>query len=111
MKTPTVEITKGLANIRQLRRIFLTVLFTFPLVVAGVTVWMQLSNSRYPMIVLLALFFGGMFIQNRLHKHKCPGCHDFFFVQTVTKENYTPYSSISFPPQKKCQNCGLVLYN
>lgn len=101
---------KGLAHIRKMRRIFLFILFSlFPIFVVTM-ISIERFKSWLPIILPVSLFFLGIFVQNRLHKQKCPNCNAFFFVQTVTRRNYTPASSISFPPQKKCQNCGVALY-
>ncbi|MEZ4528667.1 MAG: hypothetical protein R2941_22365 [Desulfobacterales bacterium] len=105
------EINRGLAHIRRLRRIFLSVLFSLFPILALTMAYIRRSGNWFPIIFPAFLFFFGMFIQHRLHKRKCPRCNDFFFVQTVSKDNYAPASSISFPPQKKCRNCGLVLYH
>jgi len=111
MKPSKQDIEKGLADIRKRRKIYLFILFSFLPILVIVMSYIEKTDIWYPIILPVALFFFGMFIQNRLHKSKCPRCHEFFFVQTVTRENYTPLSSTSFPPQKKCQNCSLVLYN
>lgn len=82
----------------------------FPILVLTM-VYVERFKTWYPIIFPVFLFFLGMIIQNKLQKKKCPKCNSFFFVQTVSKDQYTPASSISFPPQKKCQNCGLTLYS
>jgi len=105
------EIARGLANIRKLRRVFLFVLFSFFPILVLVMLSIERSGNWLPIILPAFLFFFGMFVQYRLHRQRCPRCRDFFFVQTVTKDRYTPESSISFPPQKKCRSCGLVLYD
>lgn len=94
-----------------MRRIFLFILFSFLPILALIMAYIERSKNWLPILLPSFLFILGMFIQNRLHKMKCPKCNAFFFVQTVSKDNYTPSSSISFPPQKKCQNCGLTLYH
>ena len=111
MKASIHEINSGLADIRKMRRIFLFILFSFFPILVLTMAYIERFKTWFPIILPAFLFFLGMLIQNRLHKQKCPRCNSFFFVQTVTKDNYTPCSSISFPPQKKCQNCGLALYS
>jgi hypothetical protein len=108
--TPSAQdIDKGLNRIRRLRRIFLFILFSFIPLTMLIMAYVVRSQNGWAILVPVILFFVGMGIQHHLHRSKCPKCKAFF-VQAVTKENYTPLSSISFPPQKKCQNCGLVLY-
>ncbi len=111
MKASIDEINRGLAHIRMMRRIFLFILFSFFPILVLTMASLERFKTWLPIILPAFLFFFGMIIQNRLHKQKCPKCNDFFFVQTVSKDKYTPVSSISFPPQKKCQNCGLTLYH
>lgn len=94
----------------MLRRVFLFILFSYLPILALTMACIFRFGSWLPIILPALLFFVGMFIQNRLHRQKCPRCGSYFFVQTVTSENYTPFSSISFPPQRRCQSCGLVLY-
>jgi len=110
MKAKTHEINQGLAKIRKLRRLFFFILFSFLPIIALTMAFIARFDNWYPIILPGFLFFFGMFIQNKLHKVKCPKCKDYFFVQKVSKENVILPSSISFPPQKKCQNCGLILY-
>lgn len=89
---------------------FLFILFSlFPIFVLTMA-YIERSQSWFVLSVPLFLFFFGMFVQHRLHRQKCPRCNAFFFVQKVSRDAYVPASSISFPPQKKCQNCGLTLY-
>lgn len=104
------DAEEGLARIRFRRRVFLVVLFSLPPVVFLTMAWVEGSGSWLPLAIPFALLFFGMFSQHRLHRCRCPRCGGFFFAQTVTKDNYTPESSISFPPQKRCRNCGLRLY-
>lgn len=104
------EINNGLDAIRMMRRRFLAIIFScFPILVL-IMAYIERLNTWFPIIFPVILFFLGMLIQNRLHRMLCPKCNSFFFVQTVSKDSYTPSSSISFPPQKRCQNCGLALY-
>jgi hypothetical protein len=111
MAASTHEINKGLADIRKLRRIYLFIFFSFIPVLFLTMAYIERSKTWFPIILPAFLFCFGKFIQDRLHKRKCPKCNSFFFIQTITKDKYTPHSSITFPPQKKCQNCGLTLYS
>ncbi|MBN2383233.1 hypothetical protein JXQ70_10155 [bacterium] len=110
MKGPIIEIERGLARIRLLRRLFLFILFSYLPILVLIMGMIERTGSWFPILLPICLFFLGMYVQHKLQRIHCPRCHDFFFVQKVTKENYTPYSSFSFPPQKRCQKCGLVLY-
>lgn len=110
MKPSADEINRRLAGIRLLRRVFLFILFSYLPIVALTMAYIERTQNWYLLILPIFLFFLGMLVQHRLHRQKCPKCHAFFFVQKVSKDNYVPSSSISFPPQKRCQNCGLVLY-
>ena len=105
------EIDKGLARIRRLRRTFLFILFAFVPLTVSIMACASTSENYWLVLFPVALFFAGMGVQHRLHTALCPRCHAPFFVQTVSKNNYTPLSSISFPPQKRCQNCKLILYH
>lgn len=104
------DIGKGLTAIRRLRRVFLFILFSFVPLVVVTMAGIERFDTWWPILLPALFFLFGMMVQNRLHRQKCPRCHAFFFVQSVSKDAYIPASSISFPPQKRCQNCGLVLY-
>lgn len=110
MPASTHDINKGLAAIRRMRRLFFTILLSFFPVLVLTMAPVMLFTIWLPIMVPVLLFFLGMLVQKRLQGVKCPQCNAFFFVQTVTKDKYTPCSSISFPPQKTCQHCGIVLY-
>jgi hypothetical protein len=110
MTKPLPEIRLGLARIRRRRRLFLFILFSFLPVLVPIMALIGRTGNWLPILVPGFLFLAGLVVQHRLHRSRCPKCHEFFFVQTVTRDNYTPASSISFPPQKTCQHCGLRLY-
>jgi hypothetical protein len=72
-----------------------------------------LAGLDNPLLMLLGVslvFALGLIIQRSLNRSRCPRCKEFFFVQVVTMKNWTPFSSLSFPPQRKCRHCGLGLY-
>ncbi len=110
MAESTQQISRGLDAIRRLRRIFLGILFGLLPVTAATMVFIERSGHWPALMLPFGLFFCGMYVQRRLHARKCPRCGQYFFVQSVSSDRYTPFSSISFPPQKRCQHCGLVLY-
>ena len=104
------EQSRGLARIRYTRRLFLAIIFAF-LPFTGVTMaYIRRSGQWAALAIPLTLFGLGMVLQYILQHRRCPRCGEFFFLQKMTAETYQPGSAWSFPPQKKCQHCGLVLY-
>lgn len=104
------QISRGLARIRLWRRLFLALCFGFLPVTALTLAYIERQGGWLALAVPVALFALGLAVQRMLHRQRCPRCGGFFFVQTVSRTAYAPASSISFPPQKTCQNCGLRLY-
>jgi len=109
-KKSAEDIRCGLAHIRNTRRLFLAILFAFLPITALTMAYIQRSGQWAALAIPFALFALGMVIQHILQHQRCPRCREFFFVQKMTKTTYTPCSSYSFPPQKKCQHCSLALY-
>ena len=103
------RIAQGLAAIRTRRRAYLAILFSFFPVLVAVMAAIRRTNLWWLILLPIGQFIVGMVVQHRLHRSRCPRCQDFFFVQVVTPQAYTPASSISFPPQRRCQHCGQVL--
>ncbi|MDQ7780517.1 MAG: hypothetical protein RDV41_12550 [Planctomycetota bacterium] len=107
MKSPDCATRKGLRWIRTKRRLCLLIIFAFLPFCA------VLAGLNNPLILLLgvgALFALGFIVQRSLNRSRCPRCGEFFFTQVLTRENWTPFSSLSFPPERKCRHCRLDLY-
>ena len=102
--------SRGLARIRYTRRLLLAIIFAFLPVTAVTMAYIRRSGQWVVLAIPLALVGVGMVVQYILQQQRCPRCGEFFFHQKMTGETYQPGSAWSFPPQKKCQHCGLVLY-
>lgn len=100
----------GLARIRLWRRLFLAVCFGFLPLTALTLAYVERHGVWLVLCIPGIMFAFGLAVQRILHRQRCPRCSGYFFVQAVNRTAYTPASSISFPPQKTCQNCGLRLY-
>jgi hypothetical protein len=110
MERSAKNISEGLRQIRFRRRLYLSIYFAFLPVCAALAV----LGFRYPLVPVLGMLLlcaAMLLVYVKLNKSKCPRCHEYFFVQKLMKNNWTPVSSTSMPPQKKCQKCGLSLYS
>lgn len=103
-----VDKTKFRKRIKLLRRLYYAMLILFlPIQVAvgGILYVYQLPVWLVIIYAVLMFALTGA-VYATLNRTRCPECDDYFFIRKMTKENYTPASSISFPMQDRCQKCG-----
>lgn len=68
MKAPSDEINRGLAYIRRMRRIVLSIIFSFLPFVALTMACIEHSGNWLALLLPVSVFFVGLFIQHQLHK-------------------------------------------
>lgn len=103
------NVAQGLRQLRRRRTVYFSILLAF----LPSCALLSLLSFRYPFVLLagvVVLFALAAWAYRTLNRSKCPRCGEFFFVQTLTKQSWSPFSSTSIPPQRKCQHCGLDMY-
>lgn len=103
------HVREGLRELRRRRAVYFSILVAF----LPACTLLSVLGFRYPLVPVLGvvpLFALAAVAYRTLNRSRCPRCHEHFFVQKLTKQSWTPYSSTSIPPQRTCQKCGLDLY-
>ncbi len=95
-------------RVKLLRRLYYAMLILFLPIQIAVGGFLQVYQLPAWMGIIYAVFMFALIgvVYVKLNRARCPECNDYFFIRKMTKENYNPASSISFPMQDRCQKCG-----